>query len=45
MFFVRLAIIATRHDWTIAAYCLMTNHYHLVIKLGDLGMSRGMQAS
>ena len=30
---------------TIAAYCLMTNHYHLVIKLGELGMSRGMQSS
>ena len=30
-------------DRTIAAYCLMTNHYHLVVKLGELGMARGMQ--
>ena len=44
MFLVRLAIIARRFDWEIAAYCLMTNHYHFVVKLGQLGMSRGMQA-
>ncbi len=44
IFLVRLAIIARRFGWEIAAYCLMTNHYHLVIKLGDLGMSRGMQS-
>jgi REP element-mobilizing transposase RayT len=44
MFLVRLGIIARRFDWTIVAYCLMTNHYHLVIKLGQFGMARGMQA-
>jgi len=44
MFLVRLAIIARRFDWKIAAYCLMTNHYHFVVKLGELGMARGMQA-
>jgi putative transposase len=44
MFLVRLGIIARRYDWAIVAYCLMTNHYHLVIKLGQFGMARGMQA-
>ena len=44
MFLVRLGIIARHYDWTIAAYCLMTNHYHLVLKLGEFGMARGMQA-
>jgi REP element-mobilizing transposase RayT len=44
MFLVRLGIIARRFDWEIAAYCLMTNHYHFVVKLGQSGMARGMQA-
>ena len=39
MFLVRLAIIARRFDWTIAAYCLMTNHYHFVVRRGGLGMA------
>jgi len=34
--------IAKRHDWTIVAYCLMKNHYHLVIHVGDRGLAAGM---
>jgi len=33
---------ARRHDWRIHSYCLMTNHYHLVLQLGSSGLSRGM---
>lgn len=37
-----LEMCAARHDWTILAYCLMRNHYHLVIRIeGDL--SAGMR--
>jgi putative transposase len=34
--------IAKKHDWTIVAYCLMKNHYHLVIGVGDRGLAAGM---
>lgn len=34
--------IAVKYGWTIVAYCLMDNHYHLVILVGDKGLSRGM---
>ena len=40
MFLVRLGIVARRFDWQILAYCLMTNHYHLVLKLGEFGLAR-----
>jgi putative transposase len=43
VFLLRLQIVVAYHDWTIAAYCLMTNHYHLVIKLSERGMSDGMK--
>ena len=40
-----LALIARttrRHGWVVLAYALMTNHYHLVIQIGEAGMARGM---
>lgn len=38
-----LAKVATRHSWEGWAYCLMGNHFHLVVKLPHLGLSEGMQ--
>jgi len=35
--------VAHDWNWTTLAYCLMTNHYHFVIKLRDGGLSEGMQ--
>ncbi len=29
--------------WQVVAYCLMRNHYHLVLQICDRGLSRGMQ--
>jgi REP element-mobilizing transposase RayT len=42
--FVRELERATRrHGWRIFAYCLMTNHYHVVMQIGDAGISNGMK--
>ncbi len=41
--FVRLlGVVARRHGWSIHAYCLMMNHYHLILQLARGGLSRGM---
>ena len=37
-----LSSVANRHGWNIYAYCLMRNHYHLVVNVGDRGLSDGM---
>jgi putative transposase len=41
-FLMQLDRLAMKYGWTVLAYCLMSNHYHLIIQIGDLGMSRGM---
>jgi putative transposase len=33
---------AKRHGWTVFAYVLMTNHYHLVLRVSEPGFSHGM---
>jgi len=39
----RLAELYDLFDITVAAYCLMTNHYHLVLRCPDGGLSDAMQ--
>jgi|SRR6185369_7275653 REP element-mobilizing transposase RayT len=39
-----LAEIAAPLDWRCYAYCLMTNHYHLVLQTPQPNLSAGMQA-
>lgn len=34
--------VAAKYGWTVVAYCLMRNHYHLIIRVGDKGLSKGM---
>jgi putative transposase len=34
--------IAQKYGWVIVAYCLMSNHYHLIIRVGEKGLSDGM---
>jgi REP-associated tyrosine transposase len=44
MEFLRLlARVSVRHRWEGWAYCLMGNHFHLVVQLPHLGLSEGMQ--
>lgn len=38
-----LANVAQRFNWLIHAYCLMSNHYHLLIETPDGNLSKGMR--
>jgi putative transposase len=38
-----LARVSTELGWRLHAYCLMTNHYHLVLDTPRLNLSSGMQ--
>ncbi|MBI3898731.1 MAG: transposase [Gammaproteobacteria bacterium] len=38
-----LAQVIKQHHWRCHAYCLMDNHYHLLIETPDANLSRGMR--
>jgi len=38
-----LADVQHRFNWTIHAYCLMTNHYHLLVETPDSNLAKGMR--
>jgi len=38
-----LADVQKRFNWAIHAYCLMSNHYHLLIETPDSNLARGMR--
>src|SRR2546426_7832479 len=38
-----LAQVTQRFHWICYAYCLMNNHYHLVIETPDGNLSKGMR--
>ena len=42
LFLLNLRRVARRYGWMFYAYCLMRNHYHLVLQIGEKGISRGM---
>jgi putative transposase len=44
VFFDVLAGVWARFNWVIHAYCLMTNHYHVLIETPDGNLARGMRA-
>lgn len=35
--------VVRRYHWICHAYCLMTNHHHLLVETPEAGLSRGMQ--
>ena len=43
LFPLQLDIVRRRFDWEVYASALMTNHFHLVLKIGDAGLSNGMR--
>jgi putative transposase len=42
-FLSTLACVVERFAWVCHAYCLMDNHYHLLIETPDANLSRGMR--
>ena len=38
-----LGSVCKRFNWTVHAYCLMSNHYHLLIETPDGNLSQGMR--
>ncbi len=42
-FLETLSNVVSRYGWICHAYCLMTNHYHLLIETPSPNLSRGMQ--
>jgi len=38
-----LGEVVTRFRWLCHAYCLMTNHYHLLVETAEANLSRGMR--
>jgi REP-associated tyrosine transposase len=43
LFLWLLELAARRFKWLVHAYCVMPNHYHLLIETPQAGLSRGMQ--
>lgn len=42
-FLSTLAEVVERFNWVCHGYCLMTNHYHLVVETPDANLSKGMR--
>lgn len=42
-FLETLGKVCERYNWVIHAYCLMDNHYHLLIETPDSNLSKGMR--
>jgi putative transposase len=42
-FLVGLGLVVCRYEWVAFAYCLMTNHVHLLLQVPDGGLSEGMR--
>ena len=38
-----LAEVVERFNWLCHAYCLMTNHYHLIVETAEGNLSKGMR--
>ena len=43
LFLQILAEVVNRFNWVCHAYCLMTNHFHLLIETPDANLSQGMR--
>ncbi len=43
LFINLLSTVCSHYHWIIHAYCLMSNHYHLLIETPDANLSKGMR--
>jgi len=43
LFLSILARVVSRYDWLCHAYCLMANHYHLLVEKPKANLSLGMR--
>jgi putative transposase len=43
LFLQILANVCERYNWVVHAYCLMNNHYHLLVETPDANLSQGMR--
>ncbi len=43
LFLETISEVVTRFNWTCHAYCLMDNHYHLIMETPDANLSKGMR--
>lgn len=43
LFLDTLDAVCYQHNWVIHAYCLMNNHYHLLLETPDANLSKGMR--
>jgi putative transposase len=43
LFLRLLGAVANQHDWRCHVFCLMTNHYHVVVETGLASLAAGMR--
>ena len=43
LFLQVLTNVCERYNWVVHAYCLMSNHYHLLVETPDANLSQGMR--
>jgi REP element-mobilizing transposase RayT len=43
LFLQILGDVCDRYNWVIHSYCLMSNHYHLLVETPDANLSKGMR--
>jgi putative transposase len=43
IFLALLGLVVVRFGWVVEGYCLMGNHYHLVVRTPEANISEGMQ--
>lgn len=43
LFLQILGDVCEHYNWVVHAYCLMSNHYHLLVETPDANLSKGMR--
>ena len=43
LFLQVLTDVCERYNWVVHAYCLMSNHYYLLVETPDANLSQGMR--